>query len=193
MDIFISNVPAQTNHNELRVFLRDTLQRFDIRAYDVVKKPKLKWAIVTLPDENRGNHFLQYYGSKYRGQPVLAKKVFQGNELNFKKSNKIGQPTPLQVEALLEAERKIRSKLTAHVPSSVSASNQQPIFPFLSLSTGIWTYSHLKKLNFHQKFRDARKGTVTLGKHALVIYLRAGIQDEFDWHGRIDIQYANLQ
>lgn len=37
MDIFIANVPLHTNQAELRLFLIDILDHFDILAFDLVK------------------------------------------------------------------------------------------------------------------------------------------------------------
>jgi hypothetical protein len=61
------------------------------------------------------------------------------------------------------------------------------------LVTGVWSYDHLDKLIFDQKFKDLRTGSVTFGKHALMIYLENSTHAEYDWHCRIDVPYAILE
>jgi hypothetical protein len=77
--------------------------------------------------------------------------------------------------------------------SGQKLSSSRPIFTFNSFSTGAWDYDRLGKLVFNKKFKDIRSGSVIFGKSALVIYLKASVHQEYDWHGRIDIPYAILE
>ena len=113
--------------------------------------------------------------------------------LNCRTSNKPGQPEPLKVVALLQKEEEFRAR-RIHQPSTGSTpASSQPIFPFQALMTGVWNYDHQGRLIFEQKFKDVRAGSITFGRHALVIYLETTARDEYDWHGRIDIPYGILE
>jgi hypothetical protein len=181
-------VPEQVNQVEFRLFLRDKLRKFDILAYDVFKKQGVRFATVTVANPANGQKFLDRYGP--RARPPLS---FGFIALNCKRSNKPGQPAPLKVVSLLQKEEEYRSR-RLNQPSTAGASgSSQPIFPFTTLMTGIWDYDHRGTLLFDQKFKDMRTGSITFGRHALVIYLKIATSPGFDWHGRIDIPYAILE
>jgi hypothetical protein len=59
----------------------------------------------------------------------------------------------------------------------------------------VWSYGHLGRLVFHQKYKDARTGHVTFGRHALMIYLgfNSSTPRSSEWHCRIDVPYAVLE
>jgi hypothetical protein len=120
--------------------------------------------------------------------------MFRGRALTFKRSNKPGQPEAMKVASLLQKEETLSSTVrTKNHSSGQKPSSSRPIFTFNSFSTGVWDYDRLGKLVFDKKFKDIRSGSVIFGKSALVIYLKASVHQEYDWHGRIDIPYAILE
>ena len=192
MEVYIHYIPVHTNKIEIALFLREPLKRHDILAYEVTKRPGKNWATVALPDEKKGNEFLQHYGSLCR-QPTQTPLIFQGSRLELKCSNRRGQPLPLQVKALIEADLKARSNYPISAPNQLTTVHGQPIFPIESLDIGIWQFDYLDKLSFDVKAKDKRKGTITLGKKSLVLYLRASAHIESGMHCRIDIPYSILE
>jgi hypothetical protein len=169
--------------------LKDKLAAFGIPVFEIFKKQGLTWAIVTVGRVEKGQNFLKRYGRG--GEDSL---MFHGRALTFKRSNKLGQPDAMKVAALVEKEESLGS--TAHTTTHSSGqrhSPSRPIFTFNGFSTGVWDYDRLGKLVFDQKFKDLRSGSVIFGKTALVIYLKASVHQEYDWHGRIDIPYAILE
>jgi hypothetical protein len=175
-------VPEHVNHVELRTSLKDRLRRFDILAFDLFKKIGNNWAILTVADLDNGRKFLGLYGARGR-QPL----TFGFINLHCKMSNK--KADPRKVVTLLQKEEEIRSRRVQQPTAGAS----QPIFPFQTLMTGVWNYDQQGRLTFDQKYRDLRVGSVTFGRHALVIYLETATVNGFDWHGRIDIPYAILE
>lgn len=175
-------MPEHVNHVELRNSLKDKLRRYDILAFDLFKKTGNNWAIVTVAEPDNGKKFLSQYGA--RGlQPLLLGFI----ALHCKVSNK--KPDPLKVVTLLQKEEGIRSRRVQQPTTGAS----QPIFPFQMLMTGVWSYDRQGRLIFDQKYRDLRVGSITFGRHALVIYLETATAHGFDWHGRIDVPYAILE
>jgi hypothetical protein len=168
--------------------MRDKLRPFDILAFDVVKKLGFDFALLTVANSVSGRDFLQRYGP--RGHQSL---IFRSVRLNCKVSNRRGQPEPLKVIALLQKEEELRSRRIGEAASSNSPGSSQPVFRFLTLMTGVWSYDHLGKLVFDEKFKDLRAGSVIFGKTALVIYLESSKHALYSWHGRIDIPYAILE
>ncbi|PVI03312.1 rna-dependent rna polymeras-like protein [Periconia macrospinosa] len=188
MDIFISNLNPKTNHAELRLFLRDTLNRCDILAFEIFKKIGHDWAILTVAVASNGHKFLSNHG----GQNPMAPLVFKKGRLWMKVSNR--KPDPLKVKSLLEKEATMRAKLAKKDVSAVSVtqSSNQP-FPFHSFQTGIWHYDFSNTLAFDPKYLDLRQGTITCGKRELVVYLAATLDHGHRWHCRIDIPYSIVE
>ncbi|KAJ4345158.1 hypothetical protein N0V95_005883 [Ascochyta clinopodiicola] len=168
------------------MFLKDKLARFEIFAYDIIKKPGHQWALLTVAREENGERFIRH-------PQTQAGLVLKGRRLRCRKSNKKGQPEALKVMSLLNKEEDMMKKPLK--PSLPTSQLSQPHFKFLSMMTGVWNYDHFGKLVFEQKYLDLRRGTIIFGKTALVIYLesRANANTEADSNGRIDIPYGILE
>jgi hypothetical protein len=188
MDIFISNVPSHSNRVELSRFLRDTVENFDILAYDVMKKGKANWAILTTADANNARQFLRIFGGFNPSLPLYFKKA----QLGFKRSKTEGQPDVLKVRVLRDKEAAMRAKRSKQPPAPKGAS-ANPIFPFTSFQTGVWGYDVSEKLVFDSKHRDLRRGTITFGRWALAVYLAAVDHQGYQRHTRIDIPYGIIE
>ncbi|KAF2641494.1 RdRP-domain-containing protein [Massarina eburnea CBS 473.64] len=188
MDIFIYNLPHVANHCELRMFLKDKLESLDILAFDIFKKTGFDFATLTVADPGNGQALLNMHGGPKPSVPLF----FWRMPLKMKKSNKRGQPDKLKAKILKQKETSTRME---RMKKSLGPLMKQgkPIFPFLSLSTGIWSYDHLDKLIFDSKYKDPRQGAITIGKHSLVIYLSAGVHHEHVWHCRIDVPYSIIE
>jgi hypothetical protein len=183
-----TQVPSYTNHVELRIFLGDQLKGFGILAFDVFKKVRTEWAILTVGNADKGAKFLAHYGN--RGSQLL---LFRSAALICKKSNRKGQPEPLKVVSLLQKEENMKAKLHSKVSLSQTAGSAQATLPFQTLMTGVWDYDHRGELIFDQKFKDQRHGHVTFGKSMFVIYLENVLHQNYNWHGRIDVPYAIIE
>ena len=189
MDIFISNVPPRANHTELRLFLRDIVQRFDILAFDILKKTKTNWAILTTADSDNAQRFLQTCG----GFAPLNPLYFKQSLLRFQKSkNNAGQPDSLKVRVLMEKEFAMRAKRSKQ-PYVSTTHASQPIFPFSKMQTGVWGYDSQDTLTFDSKYKDMREGTISFGRSALVVYLAAAEHHQYRWHCRIDVPYGIIE
>jgi hypothetical protein len=132
-----TQVPSYTNHVELRIFLGDQLKGFGILAFDVFKKVRNEWAILTVANADKGAKFLAHYGN--RGSQLL---FFQSAALSCKQSNRRGQPEPLKVVSLLQKEEDMQAKLHSKVSLSQTAGSAQATLPFQTLMTGVWDYDH---------------------------------------------------
>ncbi|PSN62624.1 rna-dependent rna polymeras-like protein [Corynespora cassiicola Philippines] len=188
MDVFIQNVPAGANEVELRMFLKETLNRFDILAFDVFKRVGKNFATVTTASAENGERFLQFHGSR---NPLTPLK-FRGVQLCCLRSNRRGQPDALKVRALMEKEMVMRSKFSQY-PDSRAPQPSKRLVPIVSLMTGIWGYDHLDRLIFDSKYKDLREGTVTFGDFGLVFYLKAATHNAANWHCRVDIPYSTIE
>jgi hypothetical protein len=189
MDIFITNIPPHSNQTELRLFLRDIVGRCDILAFDIFKQHKQNWAVLTTASADNGQKFLQTFG----GPVPLAPLHFKTKQLKFQKSNKRGQPDKLKVRVLMEKESAMRAKRSKDAHITKASQPSRPILEFIAFHTGVWEYDYFGKLAFDLKHKDERKGTITLGKSALVVYLAAGVHDDAHWHCRIDIPYSIVE
>ncbi|KAF2259955.1 rna-dependent rna polymeras-like protein [Lojkania enalia] len=185
MDIFVRNLPINTNHQEVRTFLRSTLSQFDIVVFDVIKNPDKRFATITIADENKAQSFLTRCGS----HQARHRLHYRGAPLTFVKSNLRGQPDALKVRVLLREEEEWRAKGS----ESVAANLTLPRFHFASLATGIWTYDKHGRLTFDQKYYDPRDGTITFGRNAMVIFLRKGPHEPINYHERIDIKNSIVE
>lgn len=181
-------MPEHVNQVEFRLFLRDKLRKFDILAFDIFKKQGKPFATVTVSNPFNGQEFLKHY--RFRGGQPLR---FGWSELNCKRSNKPGQPEPLKVVSLLQKEEDFRSRRVHQTSTSHAAGPSQPIFSFNTLMTGVWNHDAHGNMVFDRKYQDLRNGSITFGRHALVIYLKTATSHGYDWHGRIDIAYAILE
>jgi hypothetical protein len=187
MDIFVTNVPPHVNHAQLRRFLRNTLQQFDILAFDILKVAKKNWAILTTADPTNAQRFLRTYGGF---SPIISLR-FEGAQLGFKKSAK-GQPDALKIRVLMEKEAETRAKQSRQ-PPVLKTPSSKPIFPYTSVQTGVWGYDDQEKLFFDSKHQDQRRGAITIGRSVLVVYLAAEEHREPYWHCRIDIPYSIIE
>ncbi|KAG9191768.1 hypothetical protein G6011_10502 [Alternaria panax] len=197
MDIHIPKVPNNANSIQLKIFLKDILLGIDVLAFDIQKygghNGKPYHATLTIPSTSKGAQFLKQHGSLGR-RKALQPLEFQGQRLDFRIDNKPGQPDPLKIKSLQEREEAERSKMGSQTPiMKLERPSGRSTLSFRTLMTGVWDYDHLGKLVFDPKFKDGRKGFVTFGKSALVIYLQAGIAETFNWHCRIDIPYAIIE
>ncbi|KAH7393915.1 RNA dependent RNA polymerase-domain-containing protein [Phaeosphaeria sp. MPI-PUGE-AT-0046c] len=190
MDIHISNVPDRANHVELRIFLRETLQAFDILAFDVYKIG-LRWAILTVAKRESGRSFLNRYG--VHAYPGYQRLTFQSAPLYCRASDRKDQPPALKVSALLAKEAEMLLKRSKQPTASRTSPSTRTTFDIQSLITGVWSYDRNGNLVFDPKYEDLREGTVIFGKHALVIYLESTDYADSDWHGRVDIPYAIIE
>lgn len=155
MDLYITGVWQHANQTELRIFLREPLQRYHIPVYDLTKLPEKEWAILTIPDEAKARKFL--------GPATRENLMFFGERLIFRANNIRGQPDALKVAALKEEERKLQAKSKLRDETVLASSPPTANAPlwFLSLSLGIWGYDYLQKLIFDRKLSDKRRGTVS--------------------------------
>ncbi|KAI4955654.1 hypothetical protein J4E91_001515 [Alternaria rosae] len=194
MDIFIPKVPKDANHVLLHFTLQEALHSVDVFAFDVRKFSGQynDFAILTIPSVSSGNRFLEIRGSQGRRQ-ALQPLYFGNQPLDFRQSNK-RREDPLQLKSLKEKQETEEAKRFKG-PAPI-AKLQRPggsTLSFRTLMTGVWDYDHLGKLVFDQKLNDRRQGYITFGKNALVIYLRAETAEAFNWHCRIDIDYATIE
>lgn len=178
---YSEKVPADANHVQLRLFLKDKLFRFDILAFDIFKKTGTHWAILTVAKQDNGERFIKHF--LYR-----EKLVFEGRYLKCKKSNRKAEA--LIIMSLLDKEEDMRKK-----PVLPKQKLSQPHFGFASMATGVWDYDSFGNLTFDQKYRDRRHGTIIFGRTALVVFLesRSNAQTEGDSNCRIDIPYGILE
>ncbi|KAF2466775.1 rna-dependent rna polymeras-like protein [Lindgomyces ingoldianus] len=189
MDIFITKLPREINQNEVKVFLKPYFSDVDILAFDVRKRVGKCHANITTPNLRCAECFLQKHGgdhSRYPPKPLN----FRGKDLYCKQGK--SSPTPLNIQALREDNERLlamRDGLSRALPVSKPS---RPIFPFIALQLGTWTYNHLGKLAFDEKYKDGRSGTVTFGKNAFVIYLQQGAHANLA-HCRIDISYSIIE
>jgi len=153
-------------------------------AFDIMKKAKTNWAILTTADQNNAQRFLLTYG----GSPPMFPLHFKKTQLQFKKSTR-GQPDKRNVQGLIDTESAMRAKQSKQ-PSATKAHSSQSIFPFMSVQTGVWGYDDLERLIFDSKHRDQRRGTITFGRSAMVVYLAAAEHLKSHGHCRIDIPYS---
>jgi hypothetical protein len=177
------------------------------------------FAILTLPSASSGKLFLQLHGSQ--GQRKALQPLYfrnprdqRNHPLEFRRSN-TRELDPLKIKSLQEkqeAEEAKRSKLGSQAPVTRLERPGGSTLSFLTLMTGVWDYDGLGRLVFDQKFKDGRRGYITFGKNTLVvsvslylvykhlysysptqIYLRAETAGVFNWHCRIDIDYAIIE
>jgi hypothetical protein len=151
--------------------LKDLLLELDVLAFDIRKygghNGRDHYALLTIPSTSNGNRFLQRYGSQGR-RAALKPVQFQGQRLDFRQNNK--QPDPLKIKSLQEVEEAMRIKIGSQAPiEKLERPSGRSTLSFRALMTGVWEYDRLGKLEFDQKFKDARKGFITFGKSALVV------------------------
>ncbi|KAF2685619.1 RdRP-domain-containing protein [Lentithecium fluviatile CBS 122367] len=84
------------------------------------------------------------------------------------------------VKVLDEEELKILSKQatqSSHADATKTPQSPKPI-PFISCLIGVWDYNHLEKLVFDQKHKKKRRGTISFGRSALVVFLKGAAEVE---------------
>jgi hypothetical protein len=185
MEVFIRNVPQQSNDKALRNFLRPTFRNLSIQNVQYDNRFDKPFASLTFLYVSDADKFLKYHG-QVRGtqnkkavpinQALYVQLRFLGKSIYCEKSNRDANPVLLRVLRREEKERQLQDHERDGKPK------QPEIFPVefrtFSVSCGTWAY-HFEDLVFAPQVTWDIGGTAKFGKRSMILTLDSGFRIDF--------------
>jgi hypothetical protein len=185
MEVFIRNVPQQSNDKALRNFLRPTFKNLSIQNVKYDNHFGKPFASLTFLNISDAEKFLKYHG-QVRGtlnkkpvpinQALYVQLRFLGQPIYCEKSNRDANPFTLRGLQREEKERQLQDHERDRKPK------QPEIFPVefrtFSVSCGTWAY-HFDDLVFAPQVTWDVDGTAKFGKRSMILTLDSGFRIDF--------------
>src|SRR5271155_861672 len=187
MDIFIRNVPVQSNDKQLREILRPYLKAVGIDIFDVNKFKNKSMALVTVLDSVKAGKFLAMHGnnSLRTSNTNIPRCSFHGQILQFCESNR--PPKDIVLRCL---QKDAKDRANRSQSESAPAARPELQYPYVSLSCGVWDTNN-SKLSFVSHFCDSRSGRLMFGKQALALLVETATGNLKRY--RVDFSYYSIQ
>jgi RNA dependent RNA polymerase len=189
MDIFIRNVPVQSNNKQLREILLPHLKDFEIDIFHVNKFRNKSLALVTVPDSVKAGEFLAEYANRYSrtSNTNIPKCSFYGQILQFSKSR---EPPEDIILRSLQKDTNDRARVNNRGQSGSAPARLELQYPYVSLFCGVWDTNN-SKLSFVSHFDDRRSGRLMFGKQALALLVETATGNLKRY--RVDFSYSSIQ
>ena len=188
MDIFVRNIPDQASNKNLERFFQKQLEAFGIDDFSCQKLKTRGCAIVTVLDAEKGQRFLEVYGSASQRDARAQALKYMNRDL-FCSPSKF-KPDDISLQTLRKEAKDKRNQTHTRPFAGGSAEKSEREFEYTWIQCGFWDYEK-SDLVFVSHFVNERTGSIKFGKKNLALIARPNATSPVTY--RLDVPYFSVQ